>query len=500
MESHVNGASLHSAFRFVVSSRSATVRHLMKQHLARTGTSPTLEPLTNSQQQQIMWWPENGDMSGGGDHIKTPGHLDGGRATEQGIPEEPLLPSQSPPSHPNNAMDYVAPRPLHGGDPIHPPITGSGGRSSDPDPEFEAISDFGDDEAEFGIVGDVAQDNTNEDDAESFAGGGGPEKEDSSAGVRQRRSSGGEGSSEHRDTLAPLNGDIETGGIGRGHYPENQATSSAEPNRDSGRKLSKGVDLDTGKKGEGSREHYARIRSRSSGVPLSPGTRRTKALARFFRPPAEVDESKELNPRQRFAQQKNRQMDQQNDEEVWKSSVHGRIMVSTRNVDAKRTQASSHHLPFGSSHHNSSREDRVYEPGVGESLVQSEGRQYRLQAVSARDRAEGKFWFNLLTCFGCGRTYNIYDDPNDANMANSRWSTNAFVIRYLHWTFRSSFLAVFMSSVIAYFFIITIFALGIWSIALRRPGCVGGAEIEANIRSFSDCWQLSFNTFATTVR
>lgn len=443
-----------------------------------------------------MWWPENDDLSGGGDLLKKPGRLDhDDPPTDE--PGTEVVPPPPPPSHPVNVIDDANSHPLRGGARIHPPISGSGDRYSGLRVESETMSDFGDDEAEFGVVDKVGQDKNEDDDAESFAGGGGPGEEDPSIGVRQRIYSGGEGSSEHHDTLAPLSGDIETGGIsGLGQYPETQAPAAAEPNRDSGRKLSKGIDLATGKTCGGTREHYARIRSRSSGVPLSPGSRRNRALTKFFRPSAEEGASQELDRRKQFALQK----DQQKDEEVWKSSLHGRIMVSTRNWDATATQASSQHRPFGGSQHNSGREKRVYEPGVGESLVQSEGRQYRLQAVSARDRAEGTFWFNLLTCFGCGRTYNIYDDPNDANMANSRWSTNAFVIRYLHWTFRSSFAAVFVSSLIVYFFVISVFALGIWSIAVRRPGCVGGVEIKANAKSFSDCWQLSFNTFSTTVR
>jgi hypothetical protein len=442
-----------------------------------------------------MWWPENGELSDGGEvlNVSDPGLValadSGGDVLPASAEDRTLAAPPSRPPHPSNAasgnIDGSTLHALPNDYPSDPPHLGSGGGNSGFDTGNEAFEDFGLNVEHVKIDGD----------AESFAGEGGLEDSTSSPRLVM------EGSSEHHDTLGPLSRDIETGRIsGSGQYLKTQTTAFAEPSRDSGRRLSKGLDLATGTKGGGAREHYARIRSRSSGVPLSPATRRTRALAKFFRPPAEADGSKELSPRQRFAQQKSQHMDQLADDEVFKSSLHGRIMVSTRNWDATKPQASSHHRPFGTSNHNGSREDRVYEPGVGESLVQSEGRQYRLQAVSARERAEGTFWYNLLTCFGCGRTYNIYDDPNDANMANSRWSTNAFVIRYLHWTFRSSFLAVFMSSFIAYFFIITIFALGIWSIALRRPGCVGGVVIKASIRSFSDCWQLSFNTFSTSVR
>jgi hypothetical protein len=320
-----------------------------------------------------------------------------------------------------------------------------------------------------------------------------------------------DGGSEHFDTLGPLTGDIEMGGVRGTQHNDQEATAAApQPRstvvvnrRGSHRRASQVLDLATGKKGGGTREHYARVRSLSSGVPLAPGARRNRALAKFFQLPAGTGD--ESDSPEQGADRRKQLAQMRGDDELRRTSMHGRIMVSTRDWD---TGSHSQHTPFGggsTQHTSGGREGRVYEPGVGEPLVQSEGRQYRLEAVSARKLIGGRrksCWYNLLTCFGYGRTYNIYDDPSVASDARAQWTANALVIRYLYWTFRSNFMAVFLSAAVAYFFVITMFALGIWSIASRKPSCVTGVEggIKPDAAGFSDSWQLSYTTFSTAVR
>jgi hypothetical protein len=71
------------------------------------------------------------------------------------------------------------------------------------------------------------------------------------------------------------------------------------------------------------------------------------------------------------------------------------------------------------------------------------------------------------------------------------------VIKYLHWTFRSSFMAVFLSAAVAFIVLTIIFALFIWGLGRANPTCIGGVDFESDY--FTDAYALSWTTFSTVV-
>jgi hypothetical protein len=71
------------------------------------------------------------------------------------------------------------------------------------------------------------------------------------------------------------------------------------------------------------------------------------------------------------------------------------------------------------------------------------------------------------------------------------------VIKYLHWTFRSSFMAVFLSAAVAFITLTILFALFIWALGRANPSCLGGIDFETDY--FTDAYALSWTTFSTVV-
>jgi hypothetical protein len=115
--------------------------------------------------------------------------------------------------------------------------------------------------------------------------------------------------------------------------------------------------------------------------------------------------------------------------------------------------------------------------------------QYRLQAV--RHHVKGP---KLLRWLGVadGR-FNIYDDYG-ANPDS--FSLNNLVMRYLHWTFRSSFTSVFLSAAVGFISLTMMFAAWIWALGRKEPGCIGGVDFETDT-SYVDAFILSWTTFST---
>ena len=79
---------------------------------------------------------------------------------------------------------------------------------------------------------------------------------------------------------------------------------------------------------------------------------------------------------------------------------------------------------------------------------------------------------------------------------------NASVIRYLHWAFRSSFMAVILSAMAAFFSLTLFFGLIIMGIGLNKPDCihVNGKDFGTTGATFLDAYALSWTTFSTVVR
>jgi len=152
-------------------------------------------------------------------------------------------------------------------------------------------------------------------------------------------------------------------------------------------------------------------------------------------------------------------------------SIHGRLQVSSRQM----------------SHVN---QDTDIEQGNGEQ------KQFRLEAVKTSSHTP-----RVLKWLGFGDGgLSIYEESPGVAPLTSCWGLNVnnFVMKYLHWTHRSSFGAVFLSAAVAFFCITIFFALCIWGLGKANPSCIGGVDFESDF--FVDAYALSWTTFSTVVR
>ena len=98
--------------------------------------------------------------------------------------------------------------------------------------------------------------------------------------------------------------------------------------------------------------------------------------------------------------------------------------------------------------------------------------------------------------FGVGAgQISIYEQSDGNSCMFCGFSPNNMVMKYLHWSFRRSFTAVFLSAAFCFLSLTMLFAVAIWAIGLRHPTCIGGVDPgEAN---FMDAYELSWTTFST---
>ena len=87
--------------------------------------------------------------------------------------------------------------------------------------------------------------------------------------------------------------------------------------------------------------------------------------------------------------------------------------------------------------------------------------------------------------------------------SNKRFSLkyDFLVIKYFHWTFRSSFSAVFCSGAIAFFGLTLLFAVLIYFSGMNKQSCihVNGVDFGTTGANFMDAYALSWTTFSTVV-
>eukprot|EP00523_Entomoneis_sp_CCMP467_P008674 CAMPEP_0168725594 /NCGR_PEP_ID=MMETSP0724-20121128/4235_1 /TAXON_ID=265536 /ORGANISM="Amphiprora sp., Strain CCMP467" /LENGTH=851 /DNA_ID=CAMNT_0008772385 /DNA_START=178 /DNA_END=2730 /DNA_ORIENTATION=- len=89
-----------------------------------------------------------------------------------------------------------------------------------------------------------------------------------------------------------------------------------------------------------------------------------------------------------------------------------------------------------------------------------------------------------------------YDDANGTRQITCYgMSLDLLVIEYLHWCFRSSFAAVFLSLWFAFLSWSFLFAVVLWFLGRQEPTCIGGVDYESDY--FVDAWALSWTTFST---
>lgn len=102
----------------------------------------------------------------------------------------------------------------------------------------------------------------------------------------------------------------------------------------------------------------------------------------------------------------------------------------------------------------------------------------------------------------------IYDDAGaeDDGCSICGFAPNSLVTKYLHWTFRRSFSAVFFSAAIGFFSLTLAFGLLILWMGQYKPECIHvNGENFSNYtgatvwRDFGDAYALSWTSFSTVV-
>ena len=117
--------------------------------------------------------------------------------------------------------------------------------------------------------------------------------------------------------------------------------------------------------------------------------------------------------------------------------------------------------------------------------------QYKLQAsrhyVGPQNACD-----RIFSCMGCQVGTSLYNDAANSTLAGR---LNNRVIAYLHWSFRSSFAAVFVSAALGFLALTMFFALIIWALGIADPSCIGGVDFTTDY--FTDAYALSWTTFST---
>jgi hypothetical protein len=98
----------------------------------------------------------------------------------------------------------------------------------------------------------------------------------------------------------------------------------------------------------------------------------------------------------------------------------------------------------------------------------------------------------------------IYEESSDGEDPKCcGLNPNQFLITYLFWAFRSSFMAVLLSAAVWFFSLTILFAIFIFLLGVYKPSCihVNGEDFASfGAARFMDAYALSWTTFSTVVR
>mmetsp|Transcript_2815 Transcript_2815/g.7892 ORF Transcript_2815/g.7892 Transcript_2815/m.7892 type:complete len:796 (-) Transcript_2815:184-2571(-) len=128
--------------------------------------------------------------------------------------------------------------------------------------------------------------------------------------------------------------------------------------------------------------------------------------------------------------------------------------------------------------------------------TQQNNTQYKLTAHHKSHSPHGGSCAAIASCLGCQTWGTIYDDAMAGMAVDGRYcNPNQVVMNYLHWSFRSSFAAVFLSAGVAFMGLTLFFAAILWALGQPHPTCIGGVDFENDY--FTDAFVLSWTTFST---
>ena len=140
--------------------------------------------------------------------------------------------------------------------------------------------------------------------------------------------------------------------------------------------------------------------------------------------------------------------------------------------------------------------------------------QYTLQSRRRRTMRKSCIPFRSFRqklCCLCSRsTMSIkasYEMNEDGSTPNTSYclflDINTIISSYFSWSFRTSYMMLFIGFAIFYYGWILFFALGYYGITAVYPTCVNSAGSPIGTgegaRRFGDCFQLSWTTFSTVV-
>jgi hypothetical protein len=130
---------------------------------------------------------------------------------------------------------------------------------------------------------------------------------------------------------------------------------------------------------------------------------------------------------------------------------------------------------------------------------------YKLISIDATTSEQKKDMMAcMLAMLGIsGGRNGIYDDASGADKGCKCFgvSPNFLVLKYLHWSFRATFIKVIGSAALMFYVLTLLFAaLILWS-GRNRPDCihVNGIPFGNSTYQFGDAFFLSWTTFTTTV-
>jgi len=201
-------------------------------------------------------------------------------------------------------------------------------------------------------------------------------------------------------------------------------------------------------------------------------------------------------------------------EAAWESSLAGGESTTRQRRLKVSERTSEHHIlapsaSFDDEHPQEDAEQRKKEQGSSHSWWNFLGKRKASHRRSNHGNAEIALpskQYNLTTDHGQRHAIQMllhrvgiafeYDDANGTRrMTCYGMSLDLLVVEYLHWCFRSSFAAVFLSLWFSFLLWTFLFALILWYMGREHPTCIGGVDFETDY--FTDAWALSWTTFST---
>ena len=176
------------------------------------------------------------------------------------------------------------------------------------------------------------------------------------------------------------------------------------------------------------------------------------------------------------------------------ASARTALMGSTRlasthhlNGTTKRTGPCSRNVAENSTNTKENEEEEQVAPPRQYTLLSKRGRQENMQ-----------YLHKVEQYLGIRLEWDEMSETTRCTCCSGAMSFEQIVVNYLHWCFRSSFMAFLLSSFGGFLILTLLFAAAIWILGRKYPKCIGGVDFETDC--FTDAFALSWTTFSTVRR